>query len=139
MLIVKCGDCQAQNVADDTEVNCPTCGSDNLFMSVKIVNLTPHQVDVLVPDWGTLSIPASGKIARCAQTEKKAGKLAGLIDVTEQTFGDVEGLPAAEPDTFLIVSRLVKSACPDRGDCLCPGPLVRDADGKVVGCRGLSL
>ena len=34
---------------------------------------------------------------------------------------------------------LVASACPDRSDLLVPGPLVRDSEGKVIGCRGLSI
>lgn len=54
-------------------------------------------------------------------------------------FGEVEGLPKYREDVYYIVSRLVKSALPDRKDLLCPGQQVRNETGQVIGCKSLSL
>ena len=94
-----------------------------------IKNCTQHNVDIVVDDT-TITIPPCGIVPRCSQIEG--------IPVTVQVFGDVIDLPEQEADVFLIVSRLVASACPAREDLLIPGPLLRDEAGKVVGCKGLS-
>ena len=74
---------------------------------------------------------------RCEQHEELIGKIDN-IQITKQIFGDVTDLPEQEDGVYLIVSRLVATACPNRSDLLIPGPLIRDAEGKVVGCKGLS-
>lgn len=102
-----------------------------------LVNLTPHAVDIITPD-EVISIPSSGTVARCAQSQKKVGEINGIA-VTRQTFGEVVDLPEREEGTIYIVSRLVAAACPDRDDLVIPGPLLRDNDGKVIGCDGLSV
>ena len=75
---------------------------------------------------------------RCSQSEECV-LVINDIALTRQTFGEVVDLPEPEKDVMLIVSRLVASACPDRSDLLVPGPLVRDSEGEVIGCRGLSI
>lgn len=99
-------------------------------------NCTPHALNILVGD-EVIDLAPSGIIPRCSQSEVSDGEVAG-IPVTRQVFGEVVDLPEPEEGTFLVVSRLVASACPERSDLLIPGPLVRDEEGKVVGCRGLS-
>ena len=74
---------------------------------------------------------------RCEQHEELIGKIDN-IQITKQIFGEVTDLPEQEDGVYLIVSRLVATACPNRSDLLIPGPLIRDAEGKVVGCKGLS-
>ena len=101
-----------------------------------IKNCTQHNVDIVVDDT-TITIPPCGIVPRCSQIENAVGRIEG-IPVTVQVFGDVVDLPEQEADVFLIVSRLVASACPAREDLLIPGPLLRDEAGKVVGCKGLS-
>ena len=34
---------------------------------------------------------------------------------------------------------LVIAACPNRKDILAPNELIRDAEGKIVGCKSLSV
>lgn len=107
-----------------------------------LVNLTPHCINVVSEDGSRLyDVPVSGTVARCSQSETHLFDLqvAGIsIPVTGQSFGEVVDLPAPQPETFYIVSRLVAAACPDRNDLLVPGPLVRNDEGQPVGCRGLS-
>jgi hypothetical protein len=107
----------------------------------QLINLTPHTINIILGN-KTYDVPASGTVARCSQTEKVIGtiEVAGAVSipVTNQSFGDVTDLPEPKDGVFYIVSRLVASACPSRIDLLIPGPMVRDDDGKVIGCRGLS-
>ena len=105
--------------------------------SIVLVNMTPHQLNIVQTDGKVLTVEPSGFIPRCASTEKLDQSI-GLIDVTSQTLGEVEGLPESLPGAFYIVSRLVASAASGRDDLLVPGPLVRDDQGRVIGCKGLS-
>ena len=104
---------------------------------IVLVNMTPHNLDIIQVDGNTLTVAPSGYVPRCASTEVVDQSIGGLIEVTKQTLGEVEGLPDPIPGAFYIVSRLVASAA-NRPDLLVPGPLVRDKEGRVVGCNGLS-
>lgn len=99
-------------------------------------NCTPHSLNILVEE-EVIDLAPSGIVPRCSQSEVTAGTVAG-IPITKQVFGDVVDLPEPEPEVYLVVSRLVAAACPERKDLLIPGPLVRDDEGRVIGCRGLS-
>ncbi len=101
-----------------------------------IINLTPHEITV--HDGGSVRlIPTSGGIARVTVSREVVAAVDG-IPVSRVTLGSVEGLPEKKPDTYYLVSALVAQACPDREDLLSPGELVRDDNGRVIGCRGFS-
>lgn len=102
------------------------------------VNLTPHTINVVKEDGNILNIPASGTVARCAQFETVITVENG-IKITRQEFGKVYDLPNEFPGVLFVVSRLVASACSNRKDLVCPGPLVRGTDGQPIGCKGLSV
>ena len=102
-----------------------------------ILNFTPHALNVVDLDGNVTTFPSVG-IARVATSVKALDPVCGF-DVVSTTFSDVTGLPDYDPDKYYVVSRLVLSACPDRADLMCPGELIRDADGNVVGCKGFSL
>ena len=103
-----------------------------------LVNLCPHPIDLYINGVLNSTIMPSGKIARCEQKQEYVETWLG-IPITRQTFGKVTGLPAPKEGTRYIVSFRVAEACPNRKDLLIPGPLVRDDNGKVIGCRGLSV
>ena len=102
-----------------------------------IHNLTPHVVRVIGPDGACVRELASVGLARVAVTATAAGTADGL-PLVRQTYGQVEGLPDAQPGTWLVVSSLVRAACPARHDLLSPGDLVRGPDGQPVGCRNFA-
>jgi len=102
-----------------------------------IVNLTPHDLNVVVAGDDVRVITKSGAVARVATT-RTAGDSVDGIPTFLTTFGAVEGLPSATQDTIYVVSALVASRCADRADVFAPGELVRDGDGNVIGCRGFS-
>lgn len=104
---------------------------------IVLVNMTPHNLDIIQVDGNTLTVAPSGIVPRCSSREEIDGTIGDLIQITRQTLGEVEGLPDPVPGAFYIVSRLVASAA-NRPDLLVPGPLVRDDQGRVIGCKGLS-
>ncbi len=54
------------------------------------------------------------------------------------TLGAVTGLPTPNDAMMYIVSSLVREASADRTDLLVIAEEVRDATGRIVGCRGLA-
>lgn len=104
-------------------------------------NLTPHMLNIIAADGSTIyniAPEGNGNIARVSSISNIVGTING-INISQQTFGEVSGLPAAEDGVVLIVSRMVKDRCSDRNDVMVPGAPVRDAEGRIIGASGLSL
>jgi hypothetical protein len=68
-----------------------------------------------------------------------AGDVYRGIPLSVVDYGDVTGLPAPVLGTIYIVSYMVRMACPDRYDLASPGELVRDKDGRPIGCKTLHV
>lgn len=112
-------------------------------MKLKFVNLTPHALTVVDGHGNTiLSVAPSGTVARVATTQTVVGNVGG-VDVVRTVFGDVDGLPAPQPNTIYIASTLVLQALKangvDRDDVVAPdtspASVVRDAGGNIIGVR----
>ena len=101
-------------------------------------NLTPHVLNILCEDGNWKNLPTDGPPARCSVTPHKVFTIEG-VQVNKTTFDRIVDLPEPMAETLLVVSRIVKEACPERSDLLCAGEMIRDKEGKVVGCRGLSI
>lgn len=107
---------------------------------MKLINLTPHKLNIgfdTTTGHKTVMVEASGDVARCDEQRIGCGSLDD-IPVTLATYGAVTGLPSPEPGVAYIVSGLVLAAVPDRPDVFAPGPAIRDDQGKIIGCVGLS-
>lgn len=102
-----------------------------------IRNLTPHILNIHLQDGKVLTISPDGLIARVAQERTERAPVFG-IPVTESRFGEVENLPAPVEGHIYIVSGLVLAAVPDRPDVFAPGEAIRDDQGRIIGCEGLS-
>lgn len=103
-----------------------------------IVNATPHAINVVNEKMEVVASFEPTISVRVASTTQVVRSLNGIpLDTT--LFGEVEGLPQYQEGVYYIVSRLVKSALPERPDLLCPGQQVRDEKGQVVGCKSLSI
>ena len=105
-----------------------------------LVNLTPHTLNIECEDGTFIKLEPSGKVARVSVENKphltvSAGEVS--IPTTLPVFGEVEGLPEPQDGVILITSLLV-AARVQRVDVLSPGELIRDTDGNVIGCKGLS-
>jgi hypothetical protein len=97
-------------------------------------NLTPHAIHIV--DGPT--IEASGTVARCRQSTVPVRDHGGVA-LVHTTYGEVDGLPGPETGVVYLVSALVRAAAPERDDLASPGDLVRDSEGKIVGCRNLII
>ena len=107
---------------------------------MKFVNLTPLALNVITPD-GVITLEPSGKVARVEEVRSSTADVGG-IPVGLLAFGEVEGVPAPRKNTIYVVSGFVAAEIAREGvrnDVLCPGPLVRDENGRPVGCLGLAL
>jgi hypothetical protein len=106
----------------------------------KIVNLTPHAINIVGADGQVVrTIAPSGVSARLKATTVPVGDVDG-IPTSKTVFGDGQDIPAADDaDTLYIVSQLIKSAYPTQSNLCVPADVVRDADGRIVGCRSLGV
>ena len=107
-------------------------------------NLTPHTLNVRTLDGTVIAIaPDSRGVARVVydRLPPEQATLNGH-EVQISVAGsprEIIGLPEPEEDVILIVAKAVSDAAPaSRGDLMSPGRLIRDEDGNVVGCDGLT-
>ena len=107
---------------------------DNLiYQGVEVVNLTPRR-ECLCTRWrNSCVLPPSGTVARCVKSEVKVGSLNGM-DIMSVQMGEVFDLLEPRENTVFIVSRITASAVPERSDVLCTNGLVRDDEGRPIGC-----
>jgi hypothetical protein len=111
-----------------------------------IRNLTPHKIVVFpakmagshenldLENLEVVSFEPEGVQVRLAQEYKGAPEVNGFPCVTA-SFGAVEGLPEPKEGVFLIVAAMIKAACPERSDLICPDTnkgAVRE-NGRIVG------
>ena len=101
----------------------------------ELLNFTPHYLNIHSNGKVTV-VPPSGQVARVTTSYNKVNTVAG-IDVYSCVYGNVDGLPEPQDGKIFVVSGVVKSAVPDRLDVMSPGELIRDSDGKPIGCNGL--
>ena len=106
---------------------------------MKLKNLTPHNVVIVINEATKIVIPSDG-IARVTETKSIAPSIdvdGVIVETFVSAFGEVENLPPQEEGVMVIVSALVASAAKGRDDLLVPGELVRDDGGNIVGCKSL--
>jgi hypothetical protein len=113
-------------------------------MGVRLVNLTPHPITIVVGEQ-KIQVPPSGQVARVAQQYRDLGGISfegTPIPVVATTYGAIDGLPPEEPGVFYITSALVAQAAWAAGrlDVLAPDTgagAVRDSEGRIVGVTRL--
>lgn len=137
-------------------IDCVKFAAGEFEEPVFIVNLTPHTLnistkEVLVDSWlrpdgpdevirpTLISVPPSGIVSR---VNEKSGSskwwLSQAISVNKITFSEIENLPVAKENVIYVVSRIVAQRVSKRHDVLCPGELLRDNQGNIIGCKGLA-
>jgi hypothetical protein len=106
---------------------------------VEVVNLTPHPLTIERTDGTVAAIAATGAVARLAVTREARPAVkttVGEFSVSAPKLGEIEGLPDPQAGKIYVVSALVADAA-KRSDVFSPGELLRDAEGKIIGARGL--
>lgn len=104
----------------------------------KIRNFTPHMINVYDGQSCIAGYPSEGNV-RVEMSSTPVPTESTPCPIFVRQHVRVHGLPDAEPGTLLVVSAMVRAACPERGDLLSPGSgkqsLIRDSSGAVIGCR----
>lgn len=108
-------------------------------------NLTPHALNVKTTKGDFVTIPPSNRgPARVIYDHLPPEQVSygGLAEFEVTVAGsprEIVGLPDPEEGVVLIVAKAVSDAAPaGRGDLMSPGRLLRDEDGTVIGCDGLT-
>lgn len=106
-----------------------------------LVNLTSHAVSILdEANNPALVLPSAG-VARAASTRTCVGTVDTeriSIPVNATSFGEVVGLPDQQPGIGYVVSALTAQAAKGRDDVFVTDDAVRDAEGRIIGCRALA-
>ena len=111
------------------------------------VNLTPHDVSIVLPSEEWLTVRASGTVARVEQSSQFLTRSSNpdgdelgsrTVEIAEPVYGQVQGLPEPHSGVAYIVSQMV-AARSNRTDLLYPdsGPDAIRENGQVVAVRRL--
>ena len=103
---------------------------------MEIRNLTPHAINLLV-DGEYVEYPSCGTVPRVSSIELPVEGDYPFEAVTVE-YGDIQNLPAPEAGVILVVSKMCCDAAPNRRDLWYPARLVRDEQGRIVGCDALA-
>jgi hypothetical protein len=95
---------------------------------MKIINYMAHEVDAC-----GMKYAPSGHVARVATTLLKVDEIDG-VPVMVCDSGAVQNCPPKKDGHIYIVSQYVRQALPERKDLVSPTKLLRDNNGRVVGC-----
>lgn len=105
---------------------------------MNLINLTPHNINVIDGDGILTTIPPTTPAARITTSYKLVGHVNGFpINVAVYDL-DAENLPEPAEDTMYIVSTIVASTI-KRQDLIAPDTgktAVRDESGQIVAVRG---
>ena len=108
---------------------------------MKLVNKTPHDVNVYSGSEIVATYPSAGQIRlkeKIVASRKIEDSNGVELDIVDKEYGSSE-LPKPVYMQFFIVSKIVRDAFPDRTDLLVPdtGPdsVVRDDNGQIIGIR----
>lgn len=106
-----------------------------------IINLTPHPIII-----GSLTIAPTSPPARAGEWVEAADPITAddgtAIPTSWVTYTRLEELPSPATDIYYVVSLVVAQAAAathrSTADLLTPGEQVRDASGRIVGCKSLA-
>lgn len=112
--------------------------------SVEFDNLTPHELRIynMAKTKVVAVVPSSGMV-RVSETLDVVSDYKDEVPLVEiiRDTNKLEGLPPQVPGRYIIVSDMAYQAAKPLGrtDILRPGPAVRDCEGRIIGCQGVSL
>ncbi len=115
-----------------------------------IINKTPHLVNMVrlkdgVEEDGeeyeiyqTFPECPKKEVVRLETTRYPTKSVKG-VPISYTKFGSVRGLPNYIPNTYYIVSSMVKNMFPHRLDLLVPAGVVKNKSGIAIGCLYLGI
>ena len=109
---------------------------------MKLINLTPHAINIVRKGQLDLIVSPERNSARCEEVSTFWDYFSvngNSIKINTLSRGRVVDIPPpGQPETWYIVSALVAKALPERDDLLVVDELVRDGYGRVIGCNALA-
>ena len=116
---------------------------------MKLINMTPHDINLMRDGMLLAIFPKSGVSLRCAEVETPREGITvvafedSLVDVpfVNLAYGEVSGLPAFETGVYYIASGLACQAAWSTGrrDVVCPAKMVRNDAGQIIGCEAFGV
>ena len=104
---------------------------------MKFVNLTKHDLTIVLENGDGLVLPASGEMARVTFFIQQVDEVDGIPIYKTIYEPEITGLPEPEAGTIFIVSSLAAQTA-KRHDVLAPTKLIRDDDGRVIAAGGFA-
>lgn len=104
---------------------------------MKFVNLTQHDLTIILENGDSLVLPASGEVARVTFSTQQVDEVDGIPIYKTIYEPEVTRLPEPEDGTIFIVSSLAAQTV-RRQDVLAPTQLIRDDDGQVIAAGGFA-
>lgn len=104
---------------------------------MKFVNLTQHDLTIVLENGNSLVLPASGEVARVTFSTQQVDEVDGIPIYKTIYEPEVTGLPEPEDGTIFVVSSLAAQTA-KRQDVLAPTQLIRDDDGQVIAASGFA-
>ena len=104
---------------------------------MKFVNLTQHDLTIVLEKGDDLILPASGEVARVTFSTQQVDEVDGIPIFKTVYEPEVTGLPEPQDGTIFIVSSLAAQTA-KRRDVLAPTKLIRDDDGQVIAAGGFA-
>ena len=110
---------------------------DKLRILKKLINLTPHAVNLYKKDVLVETIEPSGIVPRLKEIEVQIDDLNGF-PLMKKFFGEPEDMPEPQENTIYIVSALLAGQLKHRSDVVIPNDTIRNDKGQIIGCRGFA-
>lgn len=104
---------------------------------MKIVNIAPHPLNLVLNNGKTITIEPCGTIPRIVE-ETVEHNIVDEIEINTIRKVNVINLPEPEEGTLYFTSRILAAQIPTRKDLVFPAEFIRDASGNIIGCKGLA-
>lgn len=104
---------------------------------MKFVNLTQHDLTIVLENGDGLVLPASGEVARVTFSTQQVDEVDGIPVFKTVYEPEVTELPEPQDGTIFIVSSLAAQTA-KRRDVLAPTKLIRNDDGQVIAAGGFA-
>jgi glucose-6-phosphate dehydrogenase assembly protein OpcA len=103
---------------------------------MKVINLTPHDLNLYKGGECVETIKSEG-FARAEQVNTHIGNINGY-PLSKVTYGEAENMPEPKSGAIYVVSSITAQALKHRNDVVTPTGMVRDENGRIIGCTGFA-
>lgn len=106
------------------------------YPKFRVVNLTGHQINDVM---SMMTYPAENNlVARCDMNKAPVAQTEDGGIIYEMKYQSISGLPEPVEGVKYIVSSHVLNAAIAKGrrDCIAVNDVIRNSNGKAVGCKG---